>query len=432
MASRGSNSGGGCLCAIIVFFVLFFLPAWVTGDNFGCEVLIGWWVILTLICLAIYAISSFNNNGSTSSARQKTTQNYNAQTTIAQKESEAMVSVGLLKTSPNHLNKSIMDSYASKIQLRNKLQESRERLKEEQHNINKIIESEKKQLHDIIEGKEKPLFTSKKKWILLKHPVINSLEQEIVDLEEKCRVNGTQITQIDKQLDGLKFNIFDETNDDFEKLKEAFEKVKKSCKVSGTPNLVNASISTAQKVSDLIYVNYKTDPYGLKLDNYRFYFFPNGIWVFEGDARLVGVYKPKALQGSFETKETEKQTYSTYLRKPEVYDDTKVITKDVPHHTWLYTRRDGLPDMRYSHNPIRTYYTKQEYYVECFFDLDICGCKLKYAISSFDNCEILEKAIKNYAKIKENKNIIPILLDLLGECTDGQDINIIREKMAIY
>lgn len=88
--------------------------------------------------------------------------------------------------------------------------------------------------------------------------------------------------------------------------------------------------------------------------------------------------------------------------------------------------------MRYSHNPMQTYYTKQEYYVECSFELDLCGCKLKYAISSFDNCEILEKAIKNYAKIRENKDMIPILLDLLSRCTDGQDVKKIQEKMAIH
>ncbi len=62
MASRGNNnSGGGCLASIIAFFVLFFLPAWVTGDDFGWGVLIVWWLILvgipflmTLILLLKY------------------------------------------------------------------------------------------------------------------------------------------------------------------------------------------------------------------------------------------------------------------------------------------------------------------------------------------------------------------------------------------
>lgn len=36
MAYRGNSSNdGGCLATIIAFFVLFFLPAWVAGDDFG-------------------------------------------------------------------------------------------------------------------------------------------------------------------------------------------------------------------------------------------------------------------------------------------------------------------------------------------------------------------------------------------------------------
>lgn len=432
MASRGSRGGGGCLGAIAAFFILFFLPAWVTGDSFGWGVLIVWWVILALICFGIYAASTSSNSTITSTT-QRTTQNYNTQTAVTQKGNSSTVPAGMLKVSANQLNRSLMDGYSSKIQLRKKLKESIVKLKEEQQRIDKTIEQKKTQQHGIREGKGKPLFTAKKKWLALKQPEIDSLEQAIIDLEEEMSENEAQIVQIEKQVDELKFNVFDESNTAFEKLKAAFEKVKKSCKVSGSPNLVSSVISTAQRDKDLRYVSYKTVPYGLLLENYRFYFFPNGIWVFEDDAKLVGVYKPKALQGFFETKETIKQSYySSYSRKPDVYDDTKIITKDIPHHTWLHTCRDGSPDMRYSHNPMRTYYTKQEYYVECSFDLDLCGCKLKYTISSFDNCEILEEAIKNYAVIKENKDMIPILLDLINRCTDGQDIKLIREKMAIH
>lgn len=433
MASGGNSDGGGCLGAIIAFFVLFFLPAWVTGDSFGWGVLIAWWIILAFILWAIYAACTSNNSSTTTSTNQGTSQNYNTHTSVTKNGNSSKAGAGSLKVSANQLNKSIMDSYSSKIQLRDKLKESIKKLVEEQENIDKKIEQKKKQQQDIIDGKGKPLLKAKKKWLALKQKELDSLEQEIVDLKAERNGKEVQISQITKQIDELKFNVFDEPNEAFKKLKEAFEKVKKSCKISGTPNLVNSAISIAQRDKDLRYIRYKTVPYGLLLENYRFYFFPNGIWVFEDDAKLVGVYKPKALQGSFETKETIKQSYySSYSRKPDVYDDTKIITKDIPHHTWLHTCRDGSPDLRYSHNPRRTYYTQQEYYVECSFDLNICGCKLKYAISSFDNCEILERAIINYASIKENKDMIPILLDLLNRCTDGQDIKIIREKMAIH
>ena len=66
MAYRGNSSNdGGCLATIIAFFVLFFLPAWVAGDNFGWGVLIIWWIILAFICWLIYECSkpaSVSNN----------------------------------------------------------------------------------------------------------------------------------------------------------------------------------------------------------------------------------------------------------------------------------------------------------------------------------------------------------------------------------
>lgn len=429
MASKGNNSGGGCLGVGIAFFVILFLPAWVTGDSFGLGVLIVWWLILAAIVFCIHEANLSSNNNPASSTIQRAVPDNNNQTKVLGKCSDTSISSGSLEVLSSQLNKSIMNGYFSKFQLRDKLTVSVESLKQEQKGIDKTIEMIKKQQDNLREGKGKTLFTSKKKWLLLKQSEIEALDYEIAELKEKFRETNNQILQIERQIDELKFNLFDESNSAFETLKAAFEKVKKSCKVSGVPNLVDSSISNNQREVDFKYVNYKTPPYGLLLDNYRFYFFPTGIWVFEGDARLVGVYKPKALQGSFETKETMKQSY---YRNMEIYDDTKVITKDIPHHTWLHTCKDGSPDLRYSYNPMSTYYTKQEYYVECSFDLDICGCKLKYAISSFDNCEMLEKAIKKYAKIKENKDVIPILLDLLSRCSDNQDIKSIREKVAIY
>lgn len=432
MASRGnSSSGGGCLGAGIVFFILFFLPAWVTGDSFGWGVLIVWWIILAVICFCIYAANSPSSNSSTYSTVSRSPSNSSINT--AQKTNTSVVEKGTLMVSAAQLNKSITEGYYSKIQLKTKLRNTIEEIRREQQNIEEKIKTAEKEKTCLLEGQGKPIFTTKKRWLLQKQPEINSLENEKTSLEEKRRENECRISQIEKEIDEVIFNVFDESNTAFEKLKVAFDKVKKSCNVSGTPNLINSSVPNNQRDKDLHIVRYKIAPYGLLLDNYRIYIFPNGIWVFEGDAKLVGVYKPKALQGSFETKENIKQSYySSYSKKPEIYEDTKIITKDIPHHTWLHTCRDGSPDLRYSYNPRQTYYTKQEYYIECSFDLDICGCKLKYAISSFDNCEILEKAIRGYAQIKENKDMIPILLDLLRRCTDGQDVKIIQEKIAIH
>lgn len=433
MASRGNNEGGGCLTAIVVFFVLFFLPAWVTGDSFGWGVLIGWWIILGLICFAIFqAISPSNNTDS--STVQRLTVSDNPQSTISQNNSESNTVSSTLRVGTKNINKSLVDGYQAKIKLREKYEEDIEALKKEQRQIDDKVTQLQKKKFDLREGVEKPFFTSMKKWLILKQPEIEELDTEISNLQQNYYDKDKEIDQITNKISAVKYNIYDDTNSAFEKLKDAFEIIKTSCNIEGMPNLKNSAIDSKQRCQDLKYIQYKTNPYGLLFDNLRFYFFPNGIWVFEGNGKLAGVFKPKAINGLLTTRENDKlQYYSFYFKKPRIYDDTKIIKKDIPHDTWLYTCRDGTPDLRYRYNPKQTYYTQQDYYVECSLEIELCECKFNYAVSSFDNCELLEKAIISYSKNKENKDMIPILLDLLNRC-EGEDQNIkkIQEEVATY
>ena len=143
MASRSSNSGGDCLGVGIALFILVFLPAWVTGDSFGWGVLIVWWIILAIIGFCIDAANSPSNNNVSTSTEQRTRANSNAQPSTFQRGNTTTAS-GLLKVMPNQLNKSIMDGYSSKIQLRVKLKNSVERLKQDQQHIDEKIAEAKK------------------------------------------------------------------------------------------------------------------------------------------------------------------------------------------------------------------------------------------------------------------------------------------------
>ena len=51
--------------------------------------------------------------------------------------------------------------------------------------------------------------------------------------------------------------------------------------------------------------------------------------------------------------------------------------------------------------------------MECDFELILCGYILKYKVSSYDNCEMLQKVIKKYSAVRESVGIIQIILDLL-------------------
>ena len=167
------------------------------------------------------------------------------------------------------------------------------------------------------------------------------------------------------------------------------------------------------------YVQYKIEPYIMRLNNYRFYFFPNAIWVFAGWDRIVGVYKTKAMKGSVDVKEIPKTENMEH-----VYDDTTVITKDRAHQT-LHTGADGSQGMSFTDNPAQTNDTQQEYCLECTFNLSLCGWDLKYEVSSYDNCELLKKAIRAYS----SKDRIPMLLELLQRCSVGDDVQTIKKRV---
>lgn len=418
MAYRGNSSNdGGCLATIIAFFVLFFLPAWVAGDDFGWGVLIIWWIILAFICWLIYECSkpaSVSNNYQQQNRARSTSSNVLS--------SEKMG----LPLSKSNLNKSLTSKYNAKIELKRDLENEVRELSDLIGKKKLEIEELNKKNIAIENYADKPLLMSKKKYMSKMLPLINENTEKVKALEENIELMRKQIDEKQRIASTMKFALYEESNQEFEALKKAFDIFKKSCKIEGTMNIKGSEVSTYQRQNDLCFIEYRVPPYCISLGGSRFYIFPNSILVFEGEGKLIGIYMPKVMEAKFEHKENIKYSYRNY---DEIAEDTKIITKDIPHTTWLHTCRDGSPDLRYSHNPKRTYYTQQEYYLECNFELVLCGYTLKYKVSSYDNCEILQKAIKKYSAVRANIDIIPIILDLLERCTDGSDVAYINKKI---
>ena len=116
MAYRGNNSNdGSCLASIIAFFVLVFLPAWVTGDDFGWGVLIIWWIMLAAICLIVYECCK---------PQSPTTSNYSQQNNT-KNTSSGVIGYGNsgLTLSKNNKSKMLTDKYNGKIEFKRCLED---------------------------------------------------------------------------------------------------------------------------------------------------------------------------------------------------------------------------------------------------------------------------------------------------------------------
>lgn len=434
MAS-GNKSTDGCIAAVIAFFIALFLPAWVMGDNFSWKDQIGWGLFLIAVTvLMMYINHRFRlMEPADTFQAQPSDEDHSQGDNDTENEIEADTNNLSLQVGREHINTSLSEGYKGKLDLKAKTEREIEQLRIKQHMIDQEIGSIKSEQQKIRCCADKPLFISKEKYLAEKKDEIEEMDSSILQKEEEQKYISFTISKKRQDIGSIKYKLFDESNDAFEELKKAFEAIKSSCYIDGTSDIKKSAISAIQREADLKDLRYTVKPYGLMFEQYRFYIFPAGIWVFEGDGKLAGIYHPEALNCNFES--IEKIKYppdSPEGRRQNIYDDTKTIMKEIPHTTWLHIWRDGSPDMRFGYNPSRTYHIREEYYWECFFELDLCGCKLKYEVSSYDNCMMLEKAITDYRKIRGNKDIVPTLLSLLERCSKESEIQVIREKIAAH
>lgn len=434
MAS-GDGNNKRSMIAILIFFVMFFLPAWVMGDRFSWKEHIIWGIFLVVLITLMNYIDQSLNPSDTAGAYQMQSV-YDPQPQLNEERAAEIhedTSAEALKIGKEQLNKSLIDGYQGKLEFKDKTEREigllQERLRRTREEISHI-QSEQQRITDLA---DKPFYLSRKKYLAQNQPEMEQLSRSLVQKRDDGENINVTIRKKQQEIAQIKYHLYDESNEAFEELKQALDAMKNSCYIAGAYDLKNSSISTFQRMEDLKYVKYAVQPYGILLEPYRFYIFPTGIWVFEGDGKLVGIYEPKAMTGTFEAHEIMRYpSDSLEGRRQNVYEDTKIITKVIPHTTWQHTWRDGSPDTRFGYNPSETYHISQDYYVECLFELGLCGCKLNYAVSSYDHCALLEKAIKAYGEIRGNKDIIPIVLNLLERCAEGNDIKEIKELVAAH
>ena len=109
-------------------------------------------------------------------------------------------------------------------------------------------------------------------------------------------------------------------------------------------------------------------------------------------------------------------------------------TETIENHTWRYTRVDGMPDRRYSYNPMVTYNTYVEHPVNNMLGLILPGYELKYEINNQLRDEVIN-CVRAYASTVVLDNYDPVhhVLRLLKACNPGDNCirnieNIIKEK----
>lgn len=182
----------------------------------------------------------------------------------------------------------------------------------------------------------------------------------------------------------------------FTSLKNALIKMKnsKKCKSEG-PLTFTVFEKPSELPTELSCFKYCTPPIVFKCESYSFCMFADLILIFMGGVFLFASY-PDELTITTTPIEESVYVFDGAYSSDIVDDDSKCMQVGTPSKTWQYIRRDGLPDLRYSYNPVIDYHVDRIIYGNV--KLEISGYSVEYNFSSYAALEAIEEASKQYLK----------------------------------
>lgn len=415
-----TDSGGfmEAIIAIIVFLV------WLYGNmeifdsefDFGAAGALALLIDIALVIYVIYFISQLV--GQTNEVNTPQEKNELKKTIRQQNKTKEQKAKKRLLLNNEYLNTTKTNKYMSFLKRISDLENELNRMQSEKTELKNEYTKWYKKAYSIKSFCDKPWYVTKRKYLQLNQSALDECNNKLSHLSEKIDEIDETIVIKRQKLTSMKFHITDEITTEFTALISAFSKWKNSDNLQGSISKSFLNLNAPKDSKDLKYLTYNITPILMIFDDYKVYFFPNSIWVFNNECEFIGVYKSQIISSSFALEEKR------YL-ETKVFSDTKIVTKQIPHNTWLHTCKDGSPDLRYSNNPVQTYYTEEKYYLVCTHTITICGKNYIFQISSYDNCISLDKAIKAYNQsfTEETLTYITDLLCLIKKCSSSDVVS---------
>lgn len=250
--------------------------------------------------------------------------------------------------------------------------------------------------------------------------------------EQHIREIKSDYTEKYHYLDKQKVILLSKNRDSFLQLKRAFIEILTSQKAISDiglslPEFVNID-------SPLPDSTFSTDYLSIKLDftKYQFYLLPDVILVYNKEAFLTAI-NPVSLIINIQDKQKNISTRSTNHGAWEYSDkiiasDSKLVSQGDERRTWLHTRVDGWPDLRYSYNPEIKYRTDVYSFSE--INIQIGGYKYTYSLSKGNIATLVRKNCRDYCSIAHLPNMVPALLRLLNSSAKKKEK--VKELSDLY
>ena len=207
------------------------------------------------------------------------------------------------------------------------------------------------------------------------------------------------------------YTFNEDTTAAFDRLKQAFKALAGASakKYDASPDF-NGLLTSFHNVGDIKNIRFDVEPICMEYNGNLFYFTPHYIVHFKDNGSFVNVYRTSLLTASITQGSWQEQ---------------------IPHTTWLHTRKDGQPDLRYSYNPRQTYYTTRTHTVPGMLGIGMLGLSVKYEVDSRIRDEVIA-AVRAYAATEVANSFDPIfhILRLLDTCNPN-DSNVSSMQNAL-
>ncbi len=176
---------------------------------------------------------------------------------------------------------------------------------------------------------------------------------------------------------------------------------------------------------DLMLFQYEYEPVTLTIDNFVFCLFSNVILVFDQNGTFSSALDPVALN----VKVIRKKAGSRYSGT--VDSDSKAITYTESRTRWLYSCKDGTPDLRYNGNRLIEYKVDVSGFEYGTILIAIGNRSVEFSVSSSHALDLFEHIPSVYCHTyKHIHNPIPNLLEMLDFVSE--DKTVVTQISSVY
>ena len=241
-----------------------------------------------------------------------------------------------------------------------------------------------------------------------------------------------EYTVISTDMKNVKVVLLSKEKTSFIKISTALAEISSSEKsTSGSGVALSSFVKLKSNIPGDLFTSEQA-PIELDYGAYKFFLLPDVVLAYDKAYTFVTAFEPMAL--IITVKDRNKSVYMQKNRGSAwsytdsvIARDSALVSEGYTRTNWLHERKNGGPDLRYSHNP--RYESRTDTYAYSDFSIQIGRYKAEYSISKANLSNKLKPMVKDYCSVMHEFNAAPSLLRLLESVSKKREAaSLLSEK----